>query len=269
MKDELMYEEGDICYCVNCGNAVSKQWKYCRNCGAPTDVNRLVLTATANRRVQEEQRSRKTKPKPKASGLVVLVVVLSAVLCLEVFYTISKNEPSANGVAATHPPATVRIITTPAPKYKHVFIQNGDLLSWPSYERTCPLTVSVPAGKNNYYIYLRYLHAPAYSAEPRTPTTDGYGASNGKTDDLSFYVQAGKSVRLDVPIGVYKLSYACGETWYGATDLFGDDTLYYSSSDTLSFYADGEYYNGHTLELWLQQGGNFDRRTISASQFPA
>ena len=143
------------------------------------------------------------------------------------------------------------------------------MLTWPSYERTCPLTVSVPSGKNNYYIYLRYLHAPSYSVEARTPISGGYGASTGNTDDLSFYVQAGKSVSLDVPIGVYKLSYACGETWYGATDLFGAETLYYTSSDTLSFYADGDYYNGHTLELWLQQNGNFDQRSISASQFPA
>lgn len=73
---------------------------------------------------------------------------------------------------------------------------------------------------------------------------------------------------IDVPIGVYKLYYACGETWYGPRDLFGEDTTYSSSSELLKFYDDGTYYMGHTLELWRQSGGNFNTHSIDESDFP-
>ncbi len=142
---------------------------------------------------------------------------------------------------------------------------NGQMFVVPSYERVCPLTVSV-RGDRGYYVYLEYLHAPAYSAEGRHSLSPGYTSPES---DLAFYVSPNSSVECSVPIGVYRLYYATGDTWYGPHDKFGNETMYFSSDDLLDFYADSEYYNGTTLELWLQRDGNFKTENIDAADFPS
>ena len=179
------------------------------------------------------------------------VVIIAVIAVLYMAFT-RENESGA-----TTP-------SSPTVSLKPVTISNGRILTYPSYDRVCPLTVSVPSGTNNYYIYLKYIRESTRSIVARERTIH-----NGTTDDIAFYVEAGKSVNLNVPVGVYRLSYACGETWYGVKEYFGPNTLYYKSDDLLEFYADNQYYNGHTLELWLQSNGNFDRTRINESQFPA
>ena len=136
------------------------------------------------------------------------------------------------------------------------------MVKYSSYKGVCPLTVKVPNGNQNYYIVLEYVRASSNSIENRIKK------DNRGVNDMSFYVAAGKSASVSVPVGVYKVYYACGETWYGTKNRFGPNTVYYSSDDLLEFYVDENYYNGHTLELWLQTDGNFDRSVISESQFP-
>ena len=89
---------------------------------------------------------------------------------------------------------------------------------------------------------------------------------------MSFYIASGKTVETEIPVGVYSLYYAAGEDWYGAEYKFGPSTVYSSSDDPLSFYTeyDGDYivYNGQTIELWLQTGGNMSTHTIDPADFP-
>ena len=151
-----------------------------------------------------------------------------------------------------------------------VLVSNGQVLISPDYEAQCPLTI-VADSSTNYYVYLEYQHAPSYSAESRT--IKNY-ATKPYEDDLSFYLQAGKEVSIDVPIGVYKLYYAtsgsdsAGNNFYGTKLLFGDNTRYYSADRLLTFYADTEYYNGHTITLKATIDGNFSTDPIAESQFP-
>ena len=141
-------------------------------------------------------------------------------------------------------------------------VTNGEILIAPGYACVCPLSVAV-SGEDAYYVYLQYVGAPAYTTVDRSPAP---GAGGG--DDIAFYIAPGETVELEVPIGDYKLFYACGETWYGLSSKFGRDTHYATSDDLLSFYASEQYYEGHSLQLWVQVGGNLGTEDIPADEFP-
>ena len=84
---------------------------------------------------------------------------------------------------------------------------------------------------------------------------------------IEIYVRGGEPVTVDVPLGTYNLYYACGSTWYGEDDLFGEDTDYYKMDSTFSFYEDDGYYMGYTLELYLQPNGNLSKERVDPEDF--
>ena len=84
---------------------------------------------------------------------------------------------------------------------------------------------------------------------------------------LSFFVRAGETVDMEVPAGVYTLSYASGETWYGIKDLFGEDTYYAKSDDLFPFTVTEESATWWKVELYLNSDGNMDTYTIDADEF--
>lgn len=130
---------------------------------------------------------------------------------------------------------------------KEIQFTNGQIIVHPKDQRLCPLSVEV-TGNNAYYVYLDSVRSP--------------------NNDMAFMVSANGTVEVDVPIGEYEIYYAVGTSWYGKSLLFGDDTAYYKCDDTFSFYDDGKYYQGWTLELYLQPNGNLDTTIIDASGFP-
>ena len=247
-------------YCTNCGSAILQDWKYCRNCGAPIDIavlNEENLEPTERNTTTYETVTVQNK-KSNSSRKGGWILFLSAIILLAAFVYATQFAPK--GLTTRFAPNAPTPTLAPTPK--PVYITNGRILKYPSYKRVCPLTVSVPKGDENYYLFLKYIKAPAKTTEARVK--DG---SNSESN-MAFYVEAGKTVKVNVPIGVYKLYYACGDTWFGTAKRFGENTLYYTSDDYLEFYADSGYYHGHTLELWLQSNGNFERTKISESDFP-
>lgn len=143
-------------------------------------------------------------------------------------------------------------------------VYNGQLFITPSYECLCPFEVSVQ-GEDAYYVLLKYMSASVYSVDSRgMPSVSAASA----VDDIAFYIAPNSTVEIDVPVGVYKLYYACGDTWYGPKELFGEDTVYSTSDELLEFYTDRTTAYGNTIELWAQYSGNFETEYISASQFP-
>ena len=198
-----------------------------------------------------------TERPPKPAGRInfTFLLVLGCIL-LFVFVMVMLNKPY-DGVQS---PESAPTQTMQPPSLRPVSIENGHILRTPSYKCVCPFTVSV-SGTNGYYVYLEYLFTPPQSTVEREHTV-------GSENDIAFYVSPGSSVDINVPIGVYKLYYASGETWYGPKYKFGDETHYFSSNDLLEFYADSEYYNGVTLELWAQVGGNYNTETIDEKDFP-
>ena len=155
--------------------------------------------------------------------------------------------------------------SSPKPTRIPLYMNRSGVIKSPSYECLCPLTISVPSDGNDYYVYLRYLRDSNKSKQSRKRV---YNSPYEPEDDMSIYIKSGDSFSVDVPIGVYQFFFTCGKNWYGTTECFGSGSSYYKSNDRVEFYNDGEYLCGHTIELWLQTSGNFDRTSIPESEFP-
>lgn len=119
----------------------------------------------------------------------------------------------------------------------------GVIISDPVGECIAPLTVET-RGEEDYYIILK------------------------GTDEMSFYVNAGQTADVEVPLGDYEIYYAVGKTWYGKEYLFGPDTARYKCDDCFEFYEEDGYVNGWTLELYLQNNGNLHTEEVGAEDFP-
>ena len=128
-------------------------------------------------------------------------------------------------------------------------VRNGQIIEAPLSEGLAPLGVTTPTGKN-CYVYLSSLEGSSYK-------------------NTGFYVEADQFAEVLVPLGLYEIYYATGDVWYGPDYLFGEDTRRYQCEGTFRFYDDGEYYQGWTLELYLQDNGNMDSDPIDASDWPA
>ena len=70
-----------------------------------------------------------------------------------------------------------------------------------------------------------------------------------------------------MPLGIYDIYYASGDQWYGETFMFGAETSFYKCDRTFNFYYDGSYFQGWTIELYEQEGGNMETDIISADEF--
>ncbi len=204
-------------------------------------------------------------------ALVALVCIITAVLLTKPNFTPYTTKATNTIKAVSTAKATNTAKTTPKPTTSPVplYPQNGQIIIMPAYERVCPLTI-VADSTTNYYIYLKYQYPPIQSSTDRTSIDSYLGKLyNAVTSgDMAFFVEAGSTVNIDVPIGVYKFYYAAGETFYGKKFLFGSDTSRYSAKSVLSFYSYGNRYMGHTITLKSVINGNFDTSPISESEFP-
>lgn len=79
---------------------------------------------------------------------------------------------------------------------------------------------------------------------------------------MSFYVRAGDTVTVGVPCEYLYVYFASGDTWYGTSHLFGEDT-YYSMDDTICNFYD------YTWEytLYPVSSGNFEQTPIDEDEF--
>lgn len=127
-----------------------------------------------------------------------------------------------------------------------VMPDNGYIFYEYGYDRVCPLTI-ITQGEYAYYIKL----------------VDAYNGG----EILTFFVQPGQTVDIDVPLGDFYIKYASGLTWYDETSLFGPDTAYSEAGDIFYFTEDEESYYGYTVELYMQEGGNLDTYEIEPGEF--
>ena len=82
------------------------------------------------------------------------------------------------------------------------------------------------------------------------------------TERMSFYVRAGDTVTVGVPCEYLYVYFASGDTWYGTSHLFGEDTSY-SMDDTICNFT--EYTWEYTL--YPVSSGNFSQTPIDEDEF--
>ena len=79
---------------------------------------------------------------------------------------------------------------------------------------------------------------------------------------ISFYVRAGETVTVGVPAEYLYVYFASGDTWYGKSKLFGENTYYSKDEELLDFKRYSWEYT-----LTSIYGGNFDETRIDADEF--
>ena len=174
---------------------------------------------------------------------------------------ISRENTNAERKAEQKPAAATTTPTSTVTVEMNT-ISSSKIVKEPSYEGTCPFSVILPNGDKDYYIYLKYLKPSSRSATDRNRIT------NDSVDDVAVYIKAHDNFSCQVPVGVYKLYYTLGDTWYGTEERFGTGAPTYTSEDLLEFYNDGQRWQGHTIELRPVTNGNLDRTKLPGSEFP-
>lgn len=155
----------------------------------------------------------------------------------------ASKQPTKDSVSGLSPSVSqnksdLKPVSTPA---------NGKILKRPKDEMLAPLTIHTTGDKYYFFSLMKVGYSDSY---------------------MSFFGHGGKTIEVDVPIGVYKIYYATGETWYGTNDLFGPETSYYRCGDYFIFTKDDESYKGWVLTLYPVVDGNMDSESVSADDFP-
>jgi len=76
---------------------------------------------------------------------------------------------------------------------------------------------------------------------------------------LMTFVPGSTTVKVDLPLGIYRIKIASGDTWYGMDELFGPGTRVQTGEKPLQFYMEGNAITGHTLRL---------QSPVSSNNFP-
>ncbi len=147
------------------------------------------------------------------------------------------------GEIATIPPEVVEEVFTPPPVNTP---RNGVFKVYTRKERIAPLKFFSTTG-TDYFIKLV-----------------DYGT---ESDIMTIYVRSNSTVEVDVPLGSYRVKYACGEQWYGEEYLFGNDTSYFVADEVFRFSYSGNYVSGYTVTLYSVPGGNLETSQIDEDEF--
>ncbi len=236
--------------CIKCGEEIPDDSVLCPYCGAWQE--------------QEDSGKKEDLPKKSIDRRAFIAMAVVAVLLLAALILISGIVASGAGKSEPSLPRPDTEGSTEAlgdsPQVQAA--GNGQYFVEPDYELMCPLEIWVN-GQRSYYLYLEYIGQPEDSYDSRQPLV-----SSPEEEDMSFYVEAGNSAEVYVPVGDYYLYYASGYDWQGPEDLFGEDTQYSVDKYVLSFYTDEESAYGYTLDLWDESEDNPDLEAIAPEDFP-
>ncbi len=109
------------------------------------------------------------------------------------------------------------------------------------------------------------IHAPA-NKNVLVKLRNSYG---DEEQMMTIFVRKGETTKVDVPLGVYRLTYATGDDWYGyqTEDLFGTQTSCSKADKLFLFSRDEDGISGHEITLYTIRNGNLETSHIPRSQF--
>ena len=257
-------------YCNKCGKELTPDSSYCCYCGAKVvpqvskDVERFLetwLSSSDSKSIESEFSSSnnlesshlmeaysnaakesvkksKTASKKKRLPLYIVIGVIVIGLCILLLRTPVNTSPTkntSNSNGSTTSSDYDSNFETPTPVAEP---GSGTILSGSEgYESEITITTdSMP-----YVVKLK----------------DAYGKTV-----VSFFVRAHDTVTVGLPAEYMYVYFACGENWYGRSEMFGENT-YYSKDDT------GVDFSQYTMTytLYPVTNGNFQETTVDESEF--
>lgn len=84
---------------------------------------------------------------------------------------------------------------------------------------------------------------------------------------LTVFVRSGSTIEAQIPLGVYEIRYASGDTWYGDEYLFGPDTTYSKANKDFTFVRKPGGVSGYTITLYKVANGNLRTASITPDAF--
>lgn len=190
------------------------------------------------------------KPAYSRNAKVICAVLLAYAVCFVVAVSLNDREPLryVSPVSSSSQPSQ-----SVAPRVYPAFPlpNNGQIYEYPGAaqsfgERIAPLKVTASPGS---HCYIKLVEA-----------------STGRPV-MGFFVLAGTTVEVSVPLGVCEMRYASGERWCGIEYLFGDETSYSRADKLLSFQRDAQSVSGHSITLYKVRNGNLKTESISREGF--
>ncbi len=247
--------------------------------------------------------SKSPKKKRKSAIVTSLICITIALVFLGLLWSRSSTPSASDKPSASEstPSATKPALpqnqsaSNTKRTYTPVAAKDGEMLITPSYEQLCPFKVVVSYSDQqnvDFFIFLEYLcpfpdgksadgvisyvqRGGRYSSYYDTRTQSSYQAWRAKeyptiplTDDIGAFLSTSTVLSFDVPPGCYRLWYCSGETWYGMTHYFGDDTVWYTSNEILTFYLDDTFAHGQEITLKPTVNGNLDTYIADAEDLP-
>jgi hypothetical protein len=173
--------------------------------------------------------------------------------------SVSGQQPPSTRKAEPAPPAQsgrpVSPVSTPSPPASEkkaaaqpapVAISEGIVSASKPKERVVPLQVRAGTG-SNYFVRLVNV------ADER--------------DVINVLVRGGTTLRVDMPLGTYRLRFASGSTWYGEKLLFGQATSYWTAEQTVTFRKDRNVPGLVAIDLAAQKGGPMKTAPLEPNRF--
>ena len=248
---------------------------------------------------------RENKPKEPSATAWRVTAITSAVYILAFIGAYAFNyQKSLKAISASAPQAYAPPKPAPEPKHQAT-VPAPYQVQEPSYNSQTyvppkPETPDVGYDPRTYTVPTKPVQAAAYKPDP-TPNYPEYALPmNGictlevrsypmsslevhasasdnyyiKLEDtttkrtvLTFFLRAGSTVEVEVPLGNYVFKYASGTKWYGFKHLFGPSTSYNIADTNLNFNLEGNQIVGHTITLYKVTDGNLKTKSISEEEF--
>jgi hypothetical protein len=238
-------ENPDVTTCKSCGQKLRlpKAGAYrCPKCktvghveGAPFIGRTLARVKTSIQSIRITSRNR--------DNFAVGFVIIAFILVLFFFWKNNQASSAPSGAisaqAASAQQAVEKLEEKPLPR-------NGSLRISSGRDGVAPFKISTRSGAHNL-VKLKNL--------------------DGSAETITVFVQDGRTVEVNVPIGSYELKIASGRKWYGYSKYFGREGSYSKAQDVLTFSYEENGISGHEISLYGVLNGNLKTHEMAPEDF--
>jgi hypothetical protein len=217
---------------------------------SPLRMDRLIVSRKYSKTESTSGEKEQTNGRDLPYGMLLVIFVLItaiAVMALNSRKEGAKTPKSPNVVTPSK--SATAVIQESRPSFNAPQIaapRHGTIARYSNSEGVAPLEINTSYGEY-YFIKLE-------------------NAATGATE-VELFINGGRRIEIEMPLGTYIMKYAAGTTWYGREHLFGPETSYSEAGSTFKFTQDYSGYSGYTVTLYKVANGNMTTKSINASDF--